>query len=137
MIEKTCNLWLESATWRCIPTSGATTPDGSAILDSGLGKEAVQKFFNLDADLGRLLTSCGNHVHELRPGLLSFPIKQYHWSGVNLPILQRSAQELAAKVGTAKTLLPRPPLGPTDPPWEEIAKALASLPDNIIVVDHK
>ncbi len=136
MIEKVCNLWLEPADWRCIPTIGATNSDGAAIMDSAAAREAAQKYTNLDADLGQMLAARGNHVHELRPGLLSFPYKQYAWSGINIPILKRSVQELTQIVGTKKTLLPRPPLAANDPPWETIAQALAALPDNIIVIQH-
>lgn len=137
MIEKVCNLWIEPAEWRCIPTHGATADDGTAILDTAIGKEAMERYAALDVDLGRMLTSRGNHVHQLRPGLVSFPIKQYQWSGINIPTIARSAQELMQIVGEAKTLLPRPPLGPGDPTWEQIATALASLPDNIIVIQHQ
>ena len=136
MIEKSCNLWIERADWRCILTNGATNDDGTAVLDTAVAREAADRFQALDLDLGRLLTSRGNHVHELRPGLVSFPVKQYLWSGVNLPILTRSAHELIGLVGEAKTLLPRPLLGPNDPPWEEVAKALSFLPDNIVVIQH-
>ena len=57
MIEKACNLWLESAQWRCVPTSGATTPSGEAIMDAGIALEAVQRYQRLHADLGRLLAA--------------------------------------------------------------------------------
>ncbi len=76
MIEKVCNLWLESADYRCVPTTGAVS-DGEAVMDSGIALEAAEKYPSLPADLGRLLTSRGNHVHEVRPGIVSFPIKQY------------------------------------------------------------
>ena len=105
-------------------------------MDSGVALEATQRFRDIQLDLGRLLASRGNHVHVLRPGLLSFPVKQYAWSPLNIPTIQRSAQELTAIVGTAKTLLPRPIRADSDPPWEEIAAALASLPDNVIVIQH-
>lgn len=136
MIEKVCNLWLEPADWRCIPTIGATTPDGAAIMDSGIPLEAAQRYQGIEGDLGRLLASRGNHVHELRPGLLSFPIKQYQWAGVDLQIVGRSGRELAQLVGEAKTLLPRFDVNPHDPPWEKIAEVLSSLPDNIIAIQH-
>ena len=80
--------------------------------------------------------SRGNHVHELRPDLLSFPIKQYQWSGADLNIVTRSGHELADLVGSEITLLPRFNLAANDPPWEAIAEALAFLPDNIIVIQH-
>ncbi len=136
MIEKVCNLWLESAEFRCIPTTGATSGDGSAIMDSGIGAEAVKRFAGIDLDLGRLITSRGNHVHIIRPGLISFPTKQYQWSGPSVQVIQRSAAELIALVGAAKTLLPRPGCGPGELAWEQVAAALASLPDNIIVIQH-
>lgn len=136
MIEKVCNLWIEPADWRCIPTTGATEPDGSAVMDSIVAKEAADKFHGLATDLGRLIVSRGNHVHELRPGVASFPLKQYAWAGISTEIIKRSAKELARLVGDAKTLVPRPELTDSDPPWEQIAEALSSLPDNIIIVQH-
>jgi len=136
MIEKACNLWMESAEWRCIPTSGATQPSGEAIMDSRIAREAVQRFQSLDADLGRLLASRGNHVHELREGLASFPIKQYQWSGVDLNIVIRSGHELCELVGDAITLLPRFNEGEDTPPWESFAEALSFLPNNIVIVQH-
>ena len=116
MIDKVCNLWLESADFRCIPSLGATTPEGVAIMDGGVALEAAQQFHNIDADLGRLLT--------------------YEWSGLDLKIIKRSGRELAEIVGGAKTLLPRFNTAANDPPWEEIAKVLAFLPDNIIAIQH-
>lgn len=135
MIEKACNLWIEAAEFRCIPTTGAVQ-EGEAVMDEGVAKEAADRFHNIQIDLGRLLTSRGNHVHELRPGLLSFPIKQYAWSTVTIPVLQRSVEELKEIVGDKKTLLPRPPLGPSDPSWDEIKSVFADLPDNVIVIQH-
>lgn len=135
MIEKVGNLWLEPAEYRCIPSSGAIV-GGVAVLDSTIGMEAKQRFNDLDVDLGRFLASRGNHVHVLRPGVLSFPIKQYQWSGPVLDIIRRSVSELAAVVGGAKTLLPQP-VGPGDGvTWEQVQPLLAALPDNIIVIRH-
>ena len=134
MQEKTCNLWSEKADYRCIPTTGATTDDGEAILESNVARQAAQRYAGLAVDLGRLLTSRGNHVHLIRPGLLSFPIQQYAWSGPSLQTIQRSAGELAAIVGDGKTLLPWPGEGVLV--REQVAQALSGLPDNIIVVQH-
>lgn len=83
-----------------------------------------------------MLSSRGNHVHVLRPGLLSFPVKQFLWSGADLRIIDRSAHEMIAIVGDAKTLLPRPIGAANDPPWEEVLKVLSFLPDNVIVIEH-
>ncbi|MBX3394927.1 MAG: ADP-ribose-binding protein [Phycisphaerae bacterium] len=136
MLEKECNLWIEQAEYRCIPSSGATTPEGTAILDFGVGIEAVKRFAGIDVDLGHLIKSRGNHVHLIRPGLLSFPVQQYAWAGPNLQIIERSAKQLAAIVGEAKTLLPRPGCLPGQLNWEDVRKVLEFLPDNVIVIRH-
>jgi len=135
MVEKTCNLWLEPADYRCILTCGAVT-GGEAVLESRSAREAASRFSGLAADLGRLITARGNHVHLIRPGLCSFPIKQYQWSGPSLQIIERSARELVELVGNAKTLLPRPGCDEGELKWEDVAKALAFLPDNIVVVNQ-
>lgn len=133
MIEKTCDLWLEKADYRCILTSGAVSGSGEAILDTPSAIAAAKRFSGVEIDLGRLITSRGNHVHIIRPGLIAFPIKQFQWSGANLQVIQRSTAELIQLVGAAKTLLPRPLQGAV-PSWEQVAPLLAGLPDNIIVV---
>ena len=136
MIEKTCNLWSERADFRCIPTTGATASDGSAVMDQGIALEAAQRYRGLEIDLGRLLTSRGNHVHQLRAGLLSFPIQQYVWSGPSLQVIRQSAEELCAIVGDALTLLPCPVDGKSSLTREQVTEALASLPDNIVLIQH-
>ena len=133
MIEKTCNLWIERAEYRCILTSAAVT-GGEAALESKSAIEAAKRFAGLAGDLGRLIASRGNHVHVIRPGLCSFPVMQYQWSGPTLAIIERSAHELAALVGSATTLLPRPCAAQGEPTWETVSKALAFLPENIVVV---
>ncbi|MEW6199300.1 MAG: ADP-ribose-binding protein [Planctomycetota bacterium] len=133
MIEKACDLWIEPAEYRCILTSAAVA-NGEAVLETPSARIAATRFAGLALDLGRLITARGNHVHLLRPGLCSFPIKQYQWAGPSLQVIERSARELAEIVGTAKTLLPRPGCGDGELKWEDVAKALAFLPNNIIIV---
>src|SRR5262245_44141874 len=127
MIEKKCNLWLERADYYCVPSSGATGPDGSALLEGRVAKEAAQRFSGFEIGLGRLITSRGNHVHLVRPGVVSFPVQQYQWSGPNLQIIERSARQLVALVGTANTLLPRPGCEPGQLAWEDVQKLLAGI----------
>jgi hypothetical protein len=134
MQEKVCDIWLEPADYRCILTSGAITGNGEAVLDPGEAQQAAQKFQGLALDLGRLIAARGNHVHLIRPGLVSFPIRQYDWAKPSLQIIERSARELAGLVGTAKTLLPRPGCGQDALTWETVAPVLSSLLDNIIVI---
>ncbi len=111
MMEKVCNLWLEPADYRCILTTGVLTPDGMAVMDAGVAKEAAQKFSGIEIDLGRALSSRGNHVHEIRPGILNFPIQQFEWSGPGLTIIARAGHALVELVGESKALRPRPDPG--------------------------
>ncbi len=134
MKEKVCDIWLEPGEFRCLPTSGALTSSGEAILDAKVAREAAQRFHGLAADLGRLIAARGNHVHLIRSGLASFPIKQYEWAKPSIEIIERSARELAALVGTAKTLLPQPGCDQGELTWETVAPVLSFLPDNIIIV---
>lgn len=134
MNEKECNIWLEPAFYRCIPTSGAVDTDGAAIFDVALAHEANARYANLNMDLGRLLSSRGNHVHELRSDLLSFPVKQFQWSGTREDICIRSAHELMDIVGDKLTLLPRPPDYEDGSNWSILAPKLSFLPDNIIII---
>jgi len=134
MQEKVCDIWLEPGEFRCLPTSGALTSSGEAVLDARVAREAAQRYQGLAADLGRLIAARGNHVHLIRPGLVSFPVRQYEWAKPTTEIIERSARELAALVGTAKTLLPRPGCEEGQLTWEMVAPVLSFLPDNIIVV---
>jgi hypothetical protein len=135
MIEKTCNLWIESAEYRCILTSAALQ-GGEAVLDTPSARAAAARFAGVALDLGRLLTARGNHVHMIRPGLCSFPVKQFQWASPTLAIIERSAQELLQLVGNSKTLLPRPGCGEGELAWADVAKVLAFLPNNIIIVNE-
>lgn len=136
MIEKVCNLWLESADYRCVPTSGALAPDGTAILDNPISIEAGKRFQGFESDLGRLISARGNHVQMVGGGLIAFPVKRFQFAKPSPQIISASVQELITLVGGAKTLLPRPGCGPDELTWEEVAPLLANLPDNIIVVQH-
>ncbi len=136
MIQKTCNLWLERADYRCILTSGAVGGDGEALLECRSAREAAAKFAGLAGDLGRMIQARGNHVHLVRPGLCSFPIKQFQWSGPNMQVIARSAHELAELVKSAKTLLPRPGCGPGEFPLADVVNALSFLPDSVVLVEE-
>lgn len=132
MIEKFCNLWADPAKYRCVPTNG-TVSKGEAVMNSGIALEAAQKFIGLSSDLGRLITSRGNHVQIIRPEIVAFPVKQYEWQEVVPKIVKRSIQELLELVGDNRTLLPRF-LDKHNTAWQEIENMLLSLPDTIIVI---
>ena len=104
------------------------------MFNHPIAREAAQRYRGLAQDLGHLLASRGNHTHVIRPGVIAFPVKQFQWSRPNLLSIERSAHELCELVGDEKTLLPRPGCDEGELPWEEVAKVLAFLPDNILVI---
>lgn len=106
-------------------------------MDSGVALEAKQRFAGIESDLGRLIASRGNHVHLIRPGIISFPIQQFAFAGPSLQVIARSAQELRELVGNAITLLPRPGTEAGGLDWERVSEALRLLPDNVIVIQHR
>jgi hypothetical protein len=136
MNQKTCNLWLERASYRCIPIIGALN-GGEAVMDKGIALEAANRFQGLTTDLGRLIASRGNHVHLIRDDLVSFPVAQFAWAGPSLQIIQRSVRQLIQLVGDSPTLLPRPGCDAGELDWDAVAEALGALPDNVTVIEHK
>jgi hypothetical protein len=74
-------MWAMKADAVCITTNGFCKKDGRAVMGAGVAKQAVNRFPDLDAVLGRFLKEHGNHVHILTPPdhigprLVSFPVK--------------------------------------------------------------
>jgi len=76
MKETTGNIWdhLGNAII-CISTNGHLTKNGEAVLGRGCARQAQERFPDLPARLGALLSEGGNHVHAIGGGLVSFPWK--------------------------------------------------------------
>lgn len=140
MREETGDLWQLSADARCITTNGAITTRGACVMGRGCAAEAKDRFRGIEYDLGRLIRTNGNHVHELRTGLLSFPVK-HHWrEQADLELIARSAQELVALAELhpewKRLLLPRPGCGNGRLQWESVSIVLTQVltDDRFVIV---
>lgn len=90
-----------------IPTNGVVRKNGTAVMGRGCALQAAKLWPSIDATLGHMLKTKGNHVHPLELHLLpapvsrgtmvlSFPVK-HHWAeDADLALIRRSANELAA-----------------------------------------
>lgn len=80
-----------------------TTKYGKAVMGRGIALTAKKLCPGIDADLGKLLLSYGNHVYDLgnyqmpngiSPHVMSMPTKYCWWNKSELTLIKRSCQEL-------------------------------------------
>lgn len=134
MLETTGNLWTTSADWRVITTNGDVKTNGACVMGRGCALEARERFPGIDHVLGRMITGLGNHVHILKAGLLSFPVK-HHWRDpADVNLIRQSAIELldlhnSGQIG-GRVLLPRPGCGNGGLNWTEVKPVLEAILDN-------
>lgn len=78
------NLWRfhRDGAWIVVPTNGLVRRDGYAVMGRGVAAQAAQRFPTLQATLGGLLMSRGNHVIALpaRGDSSRIPSKRGGWS---------------------------------------------------------
>lgn len=120
-----------------ITTNGSVTPDGRAILGRGVAGQAAERFPDLTRDLGEMLRTRGNHVHELPGGLVSFPVEESPWSLPDPRLIERSArelQELADRNNWPLVVVPRPGCGGGGLDWQSVAPLLARWFDDRFTV---
>lgn len=120
-----------------ITTNGSLTRDGRAIMGKGVAKQAAERFPELRHQLGRLLQVRGNHVHEIMPGLVSFPVEETPYSLPELRLIRRSAEELRLltdQCGWTQVLVPRPGCGGGGMRWQEVQPVLEEFFDDRFIV---
>ena len=78
-----------------IPTNGVLKTDGALVMGAGLAKQAVERFPNLDFQIGAKVGSLGNHVFFFKAwGVVSFPTKEDWKDDSELSLIARSCEEL-------------------------------------------
>jgi hypothetical protein len=120
-----------------ITTNGSLTRDGRALPGRGTARQASEKFPEMRVRLGEKLAQHGNHVHEIIPGLVSFPVEETPWSQPDKRLIRRSAEELRALVdqhGWPVVIVPRPGCGGGGLCWDEIKPLLIDLFDERFIV---
>lgn len=120
-----------------LTTNGSVTRDGRAIMGRGVASQAAERFPELRSRLGALLQDGGNHVHEIQPGLVSFPVEDTPFSQPDKRLIRRSAEELRRLVdqsGWQLIAVPRPGCGGGGLAWGEVKPLLEGLFDERFIV---
>lgn len=147
MIESfEADLWTHPADIVCITTNGDVNKRGLAVMGRGVARQAVQRY---GEEVQRRLAAELQHGYGLHfsciwngfaPGkdLYAFPVK-YHWYELaGLPLIRRSAEEMAQQARNNPQyiyLLPRPGCGNGGLTWAEVKPIIAPiLPDNVVIV---
>jgi len=138
MQERTADIWsyLGQAVI-VITTNGSLTRDGRAIPGRGVARQAAERFPGLFQELGMLLQSGGFHVHEIRLGLVSFPVEETPFSLPDPHIIRRSADELrqlADQRGWNTVVVPRPGCGGGGMRWEDVRPVLEKYFDDRFII---
>ena len=115
MIEVSADMWsyLGQAVI-AITTGGAVSRSGRCAMPRGCAAQARERFAGLDAQLGKLIQDCGNHVHCLDHGLVSFPVEHTPYEVPSLTLIERSCAELvqmADEKEWPQIVVPRPGCG--------------------------
>lgn len=128
MFEIVGDIWGYAATAVVvITTNGSITKRGKAIFGHGVAKQAAQRFPDLADTLGGLLNAKGNHVFDLKCGIVTFPVEETPWSLPDLRIITRSARELrdlADLSGWRQIVVPRPGCGGGGLAWKDVRPLL-------------
>jgi hypothetical protein len=146
MQEMTGNLWdfysLGEQHVACITTNGFVKRNGECVMGRGCAREARDRFPGLAKLLGDTIKRLGNKVYvfgTLR--IISFPTKHVWWEKSDLPLIEKSAQELANFARATPNnifYLPRPGCGNGRLKWSDVKPAIEGiLPDNVVIVDYK
>jgi hypothetical protein len=138
MKETTGNIWdyLGNAII-CITTNGHLTKKGEAVLGRGCARQAQERFPDLPARLGVLLSEGGNHVHAIGDGLVSFPVEESPWAPPDLRLIRRSAEELRALADREEwdcVIVPRPGCGGGGLAWQDVRPLLSDVLDDRFTV---
>jgi hypothetical protein len=138
MLEVVGNIWeCAGAPVIVITTNGSLTRDGRAIMGRGVARQAAEKYPEIPAVLGKLLSAGGNHVFDLGNGIVTFPVEETAWSLSDLRIIARSASELRDLVdasGWRRIVVPRPGCGGGGLAWQDVRPLLAPWFDERFVI---
>lgn len=138
MRELTVDIWsLWGRAVIAVTTNGSLTRDGRAIPGRGVAKQAAERFPELRTRLGEQLMLGGNHVYEIMPGLVSFPVEETPFSQPDKRLIRQSAEELRLLADTSRwqqIVVPRPGCGGGGLRWKEVRPLLADFFDQRFIV---
>jgi len=120
-----------------VTTNGSVTRDGRAIPGRGTAKQAARRFPDMSIRLGGQLKLGGNHVCEILPGLVSFPVEETSFSLPDKRLIRQSALELkilADLRGWQQIVVPWPACGGGGLDRDEVRPLLIDLFDERFIV---
>ena len=116
-----------------ITTSGLVSKKGECSMPRGCARQAKDRFPGLAAQLGRLVTEHGNHVHDLGQGIVSFPVENSPYEMPELAIIERSCRELVQLADDKQwreIIVPRPGCGGGGLEWKDVSRIVTRYFDN-------
>ncbi len=146
MREAYGNLWdlHERGHWICVTVNGDVNRHGKAVMGKGVAQAAAVRMPELPTKLALRIAALGNHVQRFDTfRVFSFPVK-YHWNEkADLNLIQRSCDELMARldrqnaVSIKKVYLPRPGCGNGGLDWQHVRDAIYErLDDRVIAITN-
>lgn len=138
MIEVEHDLWDLDVDVRCVTTNGSVL-NGKNPMGGGCAREARERYFSVERQLGAMIQAHGNHVYLLAPDLVAFPTKVVISAPASLGLIERSVRELVTLTdlyGWNKVALPRPGCGLGGLRWRDVRPALVHLDDRFLIVDY-
>lgn len=129
MIEIVGDLWEQHAAGAvvAVTTNGVVNKVGRAEMPRGCARQARDRYPHLLQTLGALLRQHGNHVFDLGNRLVSFPVEESPYQTPELPLIERSCQELvelAEYKDWQKVVVPRPGCGGGGLSWNDVRPIL-------------
>lgn len=125
----------------CVTTNGFVKKDGTGVCGAGVAQQASGRYPEFPRLLGQSLQTRGNVVSLILPQILSFPVKHNWYEDADIPLIAKSAKELAErarKKPDIRFILPRPGCGNGHLPWllvrKTLMKYLADL-DNVWIIE--
>ena len=141
MKEITGNLWsYHDKSIIVITTNGYIKKNGECVMGRGCAKEAKDRYPEIAKQLGNAIRISGNHVHYLRNGIISFPVKYNFWEKADLELIDRSAQELVKLVNFCEfeqVVMGRPGCGNGGRSWINEVKPILEkyFDDRFLIID--
>lgn len=122
--------WYDRGYALVFTSSGTVKRKGELVMGTGIARQVRERFPEAPSYFGRQVTRRGNFLAVwLDKGLISFPVKHYHWLKADLSLIERSAHALAyllTREGILAAMVP-PGVGNSGFTWEAVRRRLSIL----------
>ncbi len=146
MRERVGDIWklIGIADALCVTTNAVIKSNGALVMETGIAKEAVEKFPRIQFTFGNLVQSVGNIpvVGAVKEGtrIVSFPTKTHYQDPSDMFLIKKSAEnldEMANRFNWKYIALPRLECGCGGLDWNDVKKVLTLILDDRYVICSK